>query len=54
MYGTFERCAGLMNREEIAAVMSDELGEQNEVALPTRKNGHLRLGLHRERNGGKE
>jgi hypothetical protein len=35
--GTFELCAGLMNREETAAVMSDVLGKQIEVALPTRE-----------------
>jgi uncharacterized protein YbjT (DUF2867 family) len=34
-YGTFELCAGLMNREEIVAVMSDVLGRPIEAAEPT-------------------
>jgi uncharacterized protein YbjT (DUF2867 family) len=33
-YGTFELCAGLMNREEIVAVMSDVLGRQIGAAEP--------------------
>jgi uncharacterized protein YbjT (DUF2867 family) len=34
-YGTFELCAGLMNREEIVSVMSDVLGRQIEAGEPT-------------------
>jgi uncharacterized protein YbjT (DUF2867 family) len=33
-YGTFELCAGLMNREEIVAVMSSVLGRTIEAAEP--------------------
>jgi uncharacterized protein YbjT (DUF2867 family) len=33
-YGTFELCAGLMNREEVAAVMSSVLGRHIEAAEP--------------------
>jgi uncharacterized protein YbjT (DUF2867 family) len=33
-YGTFELCAGLINREEIVAIMSDALGRRIEAAEP--------------------
>jgi uncharacterized protein YbjT (DUF2867 family) len=33
-YGTFELCAGMMNREEIVAVMSEVLGRKIEAAEP--------------------
>jgi uncharacterized protein YbjT (DUF2867 family) len=33
-YGTFELCAGLMNREDIVAAMSDVLGRTIEAAEP--------------------